>query len=216
MSNNTESLMTNQLEAQFYFGAVIDHDGECQRVSDEEAQFWTVYERNADGLSSAICDCTHRDDAVAATERFNALIAALEQSQGDAKSRGITACELFDEVTLLRTRITELQPDCRNALLPALDGLDEAGLRSVVQATIDKYASLHVQFTEKVNRIAELEVSQLAVKLPPHKYSECVNGLLEEAIAYAGTQQLRARLASRLSNFVKPDLATGITVQGDE
>jgi len=60
-----------------------------------------------------------------------------------------------------------------------------------------------------------LEASQLAVKLPPHKFSECVNGLLEEAIAYAGTQQLRARLSSRLSNFVKPDHAGG-TVKGDE
>lgn len=63
-------------------------------------------------------------------------------------------------------------------------------------------------------RIAELEPGQLAVKIPPHKYRECVNGLLEEAIAYAGTQQLRARLSARLSNFVKPD--NGGTVQGDE
>lgn len=64
--------------------------------------------------------------------------------------------------------------------------------------------------------VKEDSPSQETVKLPPHKFSECVNGLLEEAIAYAGTQQLRSRLASRLSNFVKPDHAAGITVQGDE
>jgi len=62
----------------------------------------------------------------------------------------------------------------------------------------------------------EPEASQLAVKLPPHKYSECVNGLLEEAVTYAGTQQLRARLSNRLSDFVKPDHSSGDTVQGDE
>lgn len=45
---------------------------------------------------------------------------------------------------------------------------------------------------------------QKVVDLPDHKFRECVNGLLEEAIAYAGTQQLRARLSTRLSNFVKP------------
>lgn len=94
--------MTKPLEAQFYFGAVIDHDGECQRVSDEEAQFWTVYERNADGLSSAICDCTHRNDAVAATERFNALIAALEQSQQYAKDRDAENQDLMLTVGRLR------------------------------------------------------------------------------------------------------------------
>ena len=51
---------------------------------------------------------------------------------------------------------------------------------------------------------------QKVVELPDHKFRECVNGLLEEAIAYAGTQQLRARLSSRLSNFVKTQRATGV------
>lgn len=59
--------------------------------------------------------------------------------------------------------------------------------------------------TDARQRIAELEARTLTVKLPPHKYRECVNGLLEEAIAYAGTQQLRERLSSRLANFVQPD-----------
>lgn len=57
--------------------------------------------------------------------------------------------------------------------------------------------------------------SPLAVKLPPHKYRECVNGLLEEAISYAGTQQLRSRLSARLSNFVSPDHAIGGQVEGE-
>lgn len=67
----------------------------------------------------------------------------------------------------------------------------------------------------------ESEARTVTVKLPAHKYRECVNGLLEEAIAYAGTQQLRERLSSRLANFVQPDhphtrCAAGInlTVEG--
>ena len=94
--------MTKQLEEQFYFGAVIDHDGECQRVSDAEAQFWTVYERNADGLSSAICDCTHRNDAVAATERFNALIAALENHESFWALREFELGSLSPEAAMVR------------------------------------------------------------------------------------------------------------------
>ncbi|MEI2684255.1 hypothetical protein [Erwinia aphidicola] len=60
-------------------------------------------------------------------------------------------------------------------------------------------------------RISSLGAQQQkVVALPDHKFRECVNGLLEEAIAYAGTQQLRARLSSRLSNFVKTQRATGV------
>lgn len=56
-------------------------------------------------------------------------------------------------------------------------------------------------------QILELEGRYSSIKpvMKPHKFRECVNGLLETAIAYAGTQQLRARLADRLSNFVEPD-----------
>lgn len=67
----------------------------------------------------------------------------------------------------------------------------------------------------------ESEARTVTVRLPAHKYRECVNGLLEEAIAYAGTQQLRERISSRLANFVQPDhphtrCAAGInlTVEG--
>lgn len=57
------------------------------------------------------------------------------------------------------------------------------------------------------DNIAELEARQLCVKprLAPHKYRECVNELLEQAIAYAGTQQLRERLAYSLENYIEPD-----------
>lgn len=86
----------------------------------------------------------------------------------------------------------------------------------MLQACQTSWKEVSAELHSARKRIAELEASQLPVKLPPHKFSECVNELLEEAIAYAGTQQLRARLASRLSNFVKPGHEAGITVQGDD
>jgi len=49
--------------------------------------------------------------------------------------------------------------------------------------------------------------------LADHKFRECVNGLLEEAIAYSGTQQLRSRISSRLSNFVMSARAAGLEVK---
>lgn len=61
-----------------------------------------------------------------------------------------------------------------------------------------------------ISESAMRQAASEGVELPDHKFRECVNGLLEEAIAYAGTQQLRARLSSRLSNFVKPQHAASV------
>ncbi|MCK7435927.1 hypothetical protein [Enterobacter bugandensis] len=41
--------------------------------------------------------------------------------------------------------------------------------------------------------------------LPPHKYRELVNELRDVAIAYKGTQQLRAQLERTLSQYVQPE-----------
>lgn len=47
-----------------YFVHGCTDDGECcERVSDEDAQFWTVYRRNEDGTSEAQFDCVTREDA---------------------------------------------------------------------------------------------------------------------------------------------------------
>ena len=90
------------------------------------------------------------------------------------------------------------------ALTEALEAAEKRivalqGLRAQLCANADRDIAALRQ------RIASLEARTLTVKLPAHKYRECVNGLLEEAIAYAGTQQLRERLSSRLANFVQPD-----------
>ncbi len=151
---------------------------------------------------------------------IDALIAALEQAQ---------------------QRIYELENDeVRQHLANAEHQLYMAEL-----AKYNLRTSRRAQFRKRLaaeKRIAELEIqnavsdasiielkaqyetvrsaSQLSVKLPAHKYRECVNGLLEEAIAYAGTQQLRERISSRLANFVQPDHPhtryAGGTVEGSD
>lgn len=42
-------------------------------------------------------------------------------------------------------------------------------------------------------------------RLPPHVYRDLLDMLQEAAIAYGGTQQLRAQLSSALSIHVQPD-----------
>lgn len=65
--------MAKQLEAKFYAAGVVDFGDHCERIGDDEAQFWTVYERLIDGTSQAICDCDSRAGADAATNRLNEL-----------------------------------------------------------------------------------------------------------------------------------------------
>lgn len=74
-----------------------------------------------------------------------------------------------------------------------------------LEASYESWREIAAELLAAKDRIAELEARTVTVQLPAHKYRECVNGLLEEAIAYAGTQQLRERLSSRLANFVQPD-----------
>lgn len=42
-------------------------------------------------------------------------------------------------------------------------------------------------------------------KLPPHAYRELVNSLRDTAVKYSGTDQLRERLSTALSQFIEPD-----------
>ncbi|MGG5839566.1 hypothetical protein ACQ4LJ_22130, partial [Huaxiibacter chinensis] len=49
------------------------------------------------------------------------------------------------------------------------------------------------------------ELQSAKPRLPPHKYRDCVDVLQECAIAYVGSQQLRAQLSAALAIFVEPD-----------
>lgn len=105
--------------------------------------------------------------------------------------------QLRDHIEL-RKAMPAFGPDTSIERLTILNATQCSFTPEVVEALLD-------ELERKDKRIAELEARTVTVKLPAHKYSECVNGLLEEAIAYAGTQQLRERISSRLANFVQPD-----------
>ena len=72
---------------EYYVSGCIDNGSEVETCDDSEATFWTLYERDDDGLSQGIIDCTFREDAEAAMrvyqerdnlqQQVNALAAGL-------------------------------------------------------------------------------------------------------------------------------------------
>lgn len=60
---------------EYFVHGAIERDGVVERVSDEEARFWTVYKQIGE-LSYAVFDCCARPDAEAAVSLLNKLKAA--------------------------------------------------------------------------------------------------------------------------------------------
>ncbi|ASM11816.1 hypothetical protein [Serratia marcescens] len=55
-------------------------------------------------------------------------------------------------------------------------------------------------------------------KLPPHVYRELVNSLRDTAVKFSGSEQLRERLNTALSQFIEPDhhhMRTAATKEND-
>ncbi|WP_237929937.1 hypothetical protein [Buttiauxella sp. S19-1] len=92
---------------QFYANGVVDNGQECEQVSDEIAQFWTVYERKSDGTSQALCDCDNPEHAVLAAERLNELadrIAELTRAMQFAVNPSLW-CERDDNIYQYRGKV---------------------------------------------------------------------------------------------------------------
>ncbi|MEN4075985.1 hypothetical protein [Serratia marcescens] len=70
----------------------------------------------------------------------------------------------------------------------------------------EKVVEQYLAFAEKACRAAMLAqpVSQ-GYTLPPHVYRELVNSLRDTAVKFSGTEQLRERLNTALSQFIEPD-----------
>lgn len=49
--------------SKFYYSGCKEENGQVWRVSDEEAEFFTVYERRADGTSMALEDFDNAEEA---------------------------------------------------------------------------------------------------------------------------------------------------------
>lgn len=129
------------------------------------------------------------------------------QTENDRMSQSL-AERNGEPVEGLRQRISELEEiatDYGMKFQKAQDALKHQSLLHKSQ----------MEAAEK--RIAELQSEK--PRLSPHKYRECVNTILEHAIAYSGCQQLREQLSSALELFVEPDhphtRAAGIGVKGE-
>lgn len=51
-------------------GCIVDSSASVSRVDDDAAEFWTLYERDTDGLSQALCDFTDKGSAERAKQAF--------------------------------------------------------------------------------------------------------------------------------------------------
>lgn len=66
----------------YYVSGCVANGESVSTCDDDVAQFWTLYHRNDEGLSTAIIDCMSREDAVAAMlvyEQRDALAALAEE-----------------------------------------------------------------------------------------------------------------------------------------
>lgn len=61
------------MTSKYYVSGVIEIEGTCGRVADEDAEFWTVYERQSDGTTLALCDCYTRKAADEVAMKLRAL-----------------------------------------------------------------------------------------------------------------------------------------------
>lgn len=117
MTTDITELAPAMKEIRFYAAGVIERDGNCERAREDEAQFWTVYERLLDGTEQAICDCDSRHGADAAAGRLNELVEALEYYK--SREERVTKLvhdnskswdALYQQVEVKNKRIADLEP----------------------------------------------------------------------------------------------------------
>ncbi|MBM7346208.1 hypothetical protein [Pantoea coffeiphila] len=102
----------------YYVHGCRSNGDEIERCEDSEAQFWTLYARDSEGLSEGIIDCVFREDAEAAMavyaerDRLNADAALAEKSLKEANDVVLKAHEKFnaqnDEIDALREQVRAL------------------------------------------------------------------------------------------------------------
>jgi hypothetical protein len=74
------------------------------------------------------------------------------------------------------------------------------------RAQLSYALSIHVQPDHPHTRASMLaQPVSSGYKLPPHVYRELVNSLRDTALKFSGTEQLRERLNTALSQFIEPD-----------
>ena len=77
--------------SEYYVSGCKSHDDDIVTCDDSEAQFWTIYKRDSNGLSQGIVDFTMREDANAAMEVYaerDALQQQLNAVVAESAARG--------------------------------------------------------------------------------------------------------------------------------
>ncbi|WP_034912934.1 hypothetical protein [Erwinia sp. 9145] len=99
------------MEKYYVSGVISDADGNCEMCADDVAQFWTVYERDSEGVSRAVFDCHDRLSAESAMTHLKAMDALKQQVNALTVECGLMRKLLPDYVSVPATdaAIRELQ-----------------------------------------------------------------------------------------------------------
>lgn len=149
-------------------------------------------------------------DGLRRREEYNAEMAAMTPDQKAEHDAGHEALK-----AMLLSRSTPapvVNPEFTGATaVPDEREIFEAAIDECRKSdSIDEHAWNHgvlvvmAKFEECRAAMRAQPVSQ-GYKLPPHAYRELVNTLRDTAVKYSGTDQLRERLNTALSQFIEPD-----------
>lgn len=96
---------------EYYVSGVIEIEGTCGRVTDEDAEFFTLYGKDDQGLSQCIADFTDRLSAEAVMQVYQERD-ALQQQVKDLQDKADFKKNLTEQVVDLEKQVKELEADC--------------------------------------------------------------------------------------------------------
>lgn len=111
-------------------------DGGMERCEDSEAQSWTLYVRDEEGLSQGIIDCVFREDAEAAMAVYVERDALQEQVRALAAENNylLGGIDWPKEQCPVTGAVTDVQPE---DFIPATD----AAIREIRAQAVEGFAS---------------------------------------------------------------------------
>lgn len=193
MSTNDQRLAADvaafSRKPKFYASGVREVNGECERVEDDEANFWTVYERLDDGTERAVADYQSRDIAVRSADWF---------------SCAADTAHTFNEPTLselLTQRVTRFATS-QKAVEIIDDGVEKL-FKDLVSDAFRSYGDFGKQLNEAFKASLPTNISEV-IDLP--KYNQMVVNLTREAWAKTGiTSDMQQKVLALVEEFTSDE-----------
>lgn len=147
-------------------------EGEIECCEDSKAQFWTLYERDSEGLSQGIIDCVFREDAVAAMsvyverDRLNEQLEAAQRGSeyGDAYQGA------REDLAIWKRRALEAEAELkRRDERVALARVNADQMRRVcleANRHVDKYGAMATEVNKLIRRAPLYAAAPAALNSP--------------------------------------------------